>query len=62
MKPAKEQVVDILNKLPDDCTMQEVIYHLYVRGRIERGMKALAEGQTLTHEEVEKRLQEKFSQ
>jgi len=61
MPTANQQGLDLLGKVPDDCTIEEVMYQLYVRGRIERGVNAIAAGQVLTQEEVEQRIREKMA-
>jgi hypothetical protein len=32
---AKERVEALLRTLPDDCSLEEIRYHLYVLGRVE---------------------------
>jgi len=54
MQTAKQEVSNLLNRLPDDCTLEDVQYHLYVLQKIERGMKDAEEGRVFTQEEVEK--------
>jgi len=54
MQTAKQEVSDLLKRLPDDCTLEDVQYHLYVLQKIERGLKDAGEGRILTQEEVEK--------
>jgi predicted transcriptional regulator len=54
MQTAKQEVSDLLKRLPDDCTLEDVQYHLYVLQKIERGLKDAEEGRVLTQEEVEK--------
>jgi predicted transcriptional regulator len=54
MQTAKQEVSDLLKRLPDDCTLEDVQYHLYVLQKIERGLKDAAEGRVYTQEEVEK--------
>jgi len=49
-------VSNLLNRLPDDCTLEDVQYHLYVLQKIERGLKDAEEGRVYTQEEVEKRI------
>jgi len=55
MSPLKQQVIELINGLPDDCTLEDILYHLYVREKIEAGIKAVEEGRTLSQEEVEER-------
>lgn len=54
VRTARQEVSDLLRRLPDDCTLEDIQYHLYVFQKIERGMKGAAEGRVYTQEEVEK--------
>jgi predicted transcriptional regulator len=56
MGSAKRAVLDLVKKLPDDCTLEDVQYELYVRQKIERSMEAAAAGRVHGHEQVKKRL------
>ena len=56
MQTAKEEVMQILKDLPDSSTLEEIQYHLYVRQKIQRGLKDVEEGRTHTQDEVEKRM------
>jgi len=55
MQKVKEEVSSLLTRLPDDCSLEDVQYHLYVLQKIERGLKDVEEGRVYTQEEVEKR-------
>ncbi len=57
MDSAKEVVIEILKGLPDNSTLEEIQYHLYVRQKIERGIKDIEEGRTFTQEEMERRME-----
>jgi len=56
METVKEKVGNLLTRLPDDCSLEDVQYHLYVLQKIERGLKDAQEGRVYTQEEVEKRM------
>jgi predicted transcriptional regulator len=56
MPKVKEEVSSLLTRLPDDCSLEDVQYHLYVLQKIERGLKDMEEGRVYTQEEVEKRM------
>ena len=56
MQTAKEEVIDLLNQLPDDSTLEEIQYHLYVRQKIQRGLQDVDQGKVQTQEEVEDRM------
>lgn len=52
----KDEIQSLLQKLPDDCTLEDVQYHLYVIGKVRKGIeRAEAEG-AVPQEEVERRL------
>ena len=52
MNTVKQEVINILNKLPDDVDIDEIMYRLYVLDSIRKGLKDVEEGRTLTSEEV----------
>jgi predicted transcriptional regulator len=56
MQNAKKEVMELLAQLPDDCSLEDIQYHLYVRQKVERGLRDAKEGQVSTQEEVEKRM------
>ncbi len=56
MSTAKEEVKVLLDKLPDDCTVEEIQYHLYVVEKIQRGIKR-AESENISNQ---KEVEEKF--
>lgn len=56
MQVAKREVEALLQKLPDDCSLEDIQYHLYVIEKIKNGVaRAEAEG-SISQEEVESRL------
>ncbi len=54
MGTAKKAVRDLLKKLPEDCSLEDVQYHLYVLQKIEPRLKDVDEGRIYTQDEVEK--------
>jgi len=54
MQTVKQEVSNLLRRLPEDCSLEDVQYHLYVLQKIERGLKDAEEGRVYTQEEVEK--------
>ncbi|MFN6128964.1 MAG: hypothetical protein ACK6A7_04495 [Planctomycetota bacterium] len=51
----KSKVNETLRTLPDDASWEDVMYRIYVRQKIENGMKDVAQGDTLSVAEVRKR-------
>lgn len=54
MQTVKQEVSELLRRLPEDCSLEDIQYHLYVLQKIERGLQDAKEGRTYTQEEVEK--------
>jgi len=52
----KEQVKGIVEKLPDDCSMEDVHYQLFLAEKIRRGLKSIDEGRGIPHDQVRKQL------
>ena len=54
---AKQEVVALLGNVPDDSSLEDIQYHLYVLEKIKRGRSDIAAGRTYTHDEVRTRMQ-----
>ena len=52
----KEQVIQMIQRLPDDCTLEQIQYHLYVRQQIAQGLADIDAGRVISHEEVRRRV------
>jgi predicted transcriptional regulator len=60
VQTAKAKVRALLDRLPDDCEMDDVLYHLYVMDAIERGRADVEAGRTLSHEQVAAELRQRW--
>ena len=56
MQTAKQDVEHLLHQLPDDSTLEDIQYHLYVLDKVKRGQRDIADGKRYTSEEVRVRL------
>ena len=56
MKTAKDEVRELLQQLPEDASLEDIQYHIYVRQKIQNGLEAVREGRLLSQEEVERRM------
>jgi predicted transcriptional regulator len=52
MATAKQLVQDLLEALPDDCSLEDITYELYVRQAIAQGERDADAGQLVSHDEV----------
>ncbi|HHH49058.1 MAG TPA: hypothetical protein ENK51_09265 [Gammaproteobacteria bacterium] len=56
MSTAKSEVQSLLEKLPDDCTLEDIQYHLYVVEKVQRGIDRAEKEGEISQQGVEKRL------
>ena len=56
METAKEEVRRILDLLPDDATLEDIQYRIYVRQAIAAGLRDVEQGQVVSQDEVERRI------
>lgn len=56
MKTAKQEAAELIARLPEDCSMEDIQYHLYVLQNMERGLEDIKEGRVYTQEEVEQKM------
>ena len=53
---AKNAAKDLIERLPDEASWEDIYYGLYVRQKIEAGLADVAAGRVTPHEEVRARL------
>jgi hypothetical protein len=57
---AKDTVRALLDRLPDDCSLDDVQYHLYVVQAVDRGVADGEAGRVIPHEQVAADLRRKW--
>ena len=53
---AKDVAKQVIDQLPDEVTLDDIMHELYVRQKVETGLTAVAQGRTVPHDEVKQRL------
>ncbi len=56
MNPAKDEVRQILDQLPDDASLEDIQYHIYIRQKIDKGLQDIEDGRTISQEEFDQRM------
>jgi hypothetical protein len=56
MNNTKQDVQKLLQKLPEDCSVEDVQYHLYVLDKVRRGLEDARTNGVLSQKDVEDRL------
>jgi len=54
MQAVKQEALDIIDQLPEDTDIDEIMYRLYVMDKIRKGQKAVENGKTQTSEELQR--------
>lgn len=56
MNLAKEEVRKLLEQMPDDSTLEDIQYHIYVCSKVQKGLKDIEEGNLISLEAAEQRM------
>lgn len=52
----KQEALKIIQGLPDDCSTDDILAELFFKKQVDAGLKDIAEGRTITHEELKARI------
>jgi predicted transcriptional regulator len=52
MSTARDEAIEMIARLPEEVSWDEIMYKIYVKRKIEEGVRAADEGHTASHEEV----------
>ena len=56
MSMIKDEVTSLLDRLPDDASIKDVQYHLYIIDKVRKGLESVERDGGLSQEQVEERL------
>ena len=54
----KDEVLELIRRLPDDVSTSDIMAELYFKEQIDRGLRDIAEGRVLTQDELKARIAE----
>ena len=55
MKNVKQEIKSMIEKLPDDCTYEDIQYHIYVVEKVQRGIERAEREGTMSQDDVERK-------
>lgn len=55
MSTVKKEAKNLIDKLPDQATWDDIMYEFCVKKKLAVALKAAEEGRVISHEEVKKR-------
>ena len=56
MVGVKQQVIQMIQSLPEEVSIDDIMAELYFKLQVDAGLNELDEGQGIPHEEIEKRI------
>ncbi|MBI4826234.1 MAG: hypothetical protein HY807_07410 [Nitrospirae bacterium] len=56
MRGIKQQVIQMIQSLPEEVTVDDIIAELYFKLQVDAGLKELDEGKGIPHSEIEQRM------
>jgi len=56
-KTIKEEVIRGIKDLPDNCSLEDIQYYLYVREKIGEGLTDAEQGNVISHDEAKRRME-----
>jgi len=56
MAVVKQEAQEMIQNLPDNCTYEDIQYHLYVVEKIKNGMSRAKSGEVSSHQDAKKRM------
>lgn len=57
MSAVKKEITSMIERLPDDASYEDVQYHLYVVEKVKNGLSAAENGNAISQEQAEERLE-----
>lgn len=60
MSSEKQQILEIVNTLPDDTTLEDAIYALYLKAKVKKSESDIKNGRVMTVEESKERMKNKY--
>ena len=56
MQAVKQEAINIIDRMPEDSDMDEIMYRLYVLDKIRKGQEAVEQDKTITSEELQREI------
>lgn len=52
----KQAVIEMIERLPDDASVEDIMAELYFRQKVDEGLRQLDAGEGIDHEQAKRRL------
>ncbi len=58
----KEEIIELIKKLPENATIDDIMYHLYVKKKIIAGIEEIEQSRVIPHEQVMENVKKRLEQ
>lgn len=52
--PIKKVALKVIERMPEDASLEDLMYELYFRQRVDRGLRELERNKTVSHADVKR--------
>ena len=56
MVAVKQEAQEMIQNLPDNCTYEDIQYHLYVVEKVKNGINRAKDGEVSSHQDAKQRM------
>jgi len=57
METLKEEAINVISKMPDSASIDDIMYRLYVIDKVRKGKEAVEQGNTVSIEELKREIE-----
>ena len=54
----KQAAINLIHKMPQGATLEEIMAELYFRQKVDRGLRELHAGEVVSHDEAKRRVEQ----
>jgi len=58
----KEEIIELIKKLPENATIDDIMYHLYVKKKIIAGIEEIEQERVIPYEQVMENAKKRMEQ
>jgi len=62
MNNIKKQVIQLIQQMPEDVSIDDIMSELYFKLQVDKGLKELDEGKGIPHQKVKERMKKWISE
>lgn len=56
MQNIKQSAIDLIRKMPENCSIEDIQYELYAKSKIEAGLEDINNGKTISEQDMDKEI------